>query len=113
MERVSIYRPIPVLHLLPEHEHLPPDGAFVNTDEPTSTHDCQPEIIVYTFSLCVVFQGFGEMYNVTYPSFTMVHNSFSCPISPPPPPLILPSPPRLLAAADGFVSVVLLFWDVV
>lgn len=29
MERVSIYRPIPFLRLLPEHEHLPPDGALL------------------------------------------------------------------------------------
>ena len=76
---------------IPKYQHLPPDSAFVNTDEPTLTHDCQPEITVYTFSLCVVFQGFGEMYNVTYPPFTIVHNSFPCPKSPPP----STSPPAL------------------
>ena len=68
MQRVSIYRPIPFLHLLPKYQHLPPDGAFVKTDEPASPYDCQPEIIVYTgLHSCVVFQGFGEMCNVMYP----------------------------------------------
>ena len=38
--------PTHVHNLLP-HQHLPPDGAFFTTDEPTPTHHCHPKDAVY------------------------------------------------------------------
>ena len=81
IQKFPTYPSPPHMHSLPSHQHPPPDGTFVVTDEPTLTITNHPKsmVDVRVHSWCCIFRLWINASTVLVPYiFTALKSSVLC-----------------------------------